>query len=105
MRTLRKLLIAGIAAGALLIAPVAIIAWPQAEAVDGCATRGEYDNLIWGLSDEQVRNRFETNGWFIGSGDDFWKRGYDACWDNDRKVVIWYAFDNGLTDHWDIRDK
>ena len=76
-----------------------------AQAAEGCATRNEYDNLEWGLSPQQVSNRFETNGWFIATGDQFYKRGYDACWDPGRKVVVWYSLDLGLSDHWDVRDQ
>lgn len=92
-----------IAAAALTAALVAVPA--PANAVGGCVTHNEYDSLEWGLSTDQVQNRFETNGWLIGVGDNFFRRGYDACWANDRKVVIWYALDNGLSDHWDIRDQ
>jgi hypothetical protein len=76
-----------------------------ASAAGGCATHAEYDNLEWGLSTDQVQNRFETNGWFINTTGNFFKRGYDACWTNERKVVIWYSLSLGVSDHWDIRDR
>lgn len=78
-----------------------------AAAADGCATHGEYDSLEWGLSTTQVSNRLDTSGWFIGITDNenFFKRGYNTCWDGGRKIVVWYDLDLGLSDHWDVRDK
>ena len=75
-----------------------------AQASSGCVTRGEYDRLEWGLTPNQVENRFETNGWLIDVNDSWVKRGYNPCWDDgDRKVVIWYDITVGLSDHWDVR--
>lgn len=71
----------------------------------GCVTHGEYDALDWGLSTDQVQNRFDTNGWYIATGDDFVRRGYDTCWAGDRKIVVWYDLNLGLSDHWDVRDR
>lgn len=71
----------------------------------GCVTHGEYDTLEWGLSADQVQNRFDTNGWLIATGDDFFRRGYEPCWDSTRKVVVWYDLALGLSDHWDVRDR
>lgn len=92
-------LVAAIGLAAMTALPV------TADAGGGCVSHNEYDSLDWGLSTEQVGNRFETNGWFIATGSDFFKRGYDTCWDDTRKVVVWYSLDNGLSDHWDVRDK
>lgn len=73
-----------------------------AEVSGGCVTHGEYDSLDWGLSTDQVANRFDTNGWLIAVGEDFFRRGYNACWTSDR-VVVWYDLNLGLSDHWDVR--
>lgn len=91
--------------GFLVLGILAVAIPVPASAAGGCATRGEYDNLVWGLSADQVQSRFETNGWYISTGDEFFKRGYNACWDDDRKIVIWYDLNLGLTDHWDVRDQ
>jgi hypothetical protein len=92
---------------AMLFALAVIVPIAPVHASGGCVTHSEYDNLVWGLSTDQVQNRFETNGWFIGYTDDndFFKRGYPTCWSDDRKVVIFYDAFIGLTDHWDVRDR
>lgn len=70
----------------------------------GCVSHAEYDNLIRGLSVGQVAGRFDTNGWYIGSGPDRFRRGYEPCWNDTRKVVVWYSLTTGLSDDWAIRD-
>lgn len=97
-------LVARAALALAVCATTLVVALPSASA-EGCVSRAEYDNLVWGLTTDQVRDRFETNGWWIATGDDFFRRGYDPCWTNDRKVVIWYDLQLGLSDHWDIRDR
>lgn len=70
----------------------------------GCVSRAEFDNMIRGLSVGQVSGRFDTNGVYLGAGDGRFRRGYDACWTNDRRVVVWYSLTTGLSDDWAIRD-
>lgn len=84
-----------------------LIAAPSVSAdTPGCVSHAEYDGLERGLTPGQVAARFDTNGSFRGSGDAFFSRNYNPCWDNpgDKRVVVWYALDNGLSDHWDVRD-
>jgi len=86
---------------------VALVAGTRIAVSDtpGCVSRGEYENLVVNLSEGQVANRFDTNGWFIGTGDHTYRRGYTTCWaPNDRKVVVWYDLSDGLTSRWDVRD-
>lgn len=105
MRRAIRWIVALVAAFVLAAALVLVLSAPPA-AADGCASRAEYDNLSWGLSTTQVANRFETNGSYIGISATglFFKRAYDPCWTDTKKIVIWYDLDIGLTDHWDIRD-
>lgn len=70
----------------------------------GCVSRGEYDNLEKYLSVQQVAGRFDTAGWYIGSTDERFRRGYTPCWTDDRKVVVIYSLNTGLSVDWDIRD-
>jgi hypothetical protein len=70
----------------------------------GCVSHAEYDNMQRLLSTDQVAGRFDTNGWYIGSGEERWRRGYDPCWTDTRKVVVWYSLNTGLSDDWAIRD-
>ena len=91
----------------LSAAVAATVLTAPAAAADGCVSHGEYDGLVWGLTVDQVQTRFDTNGWFMGITDNenFFKRGYDTCWDGSKKVVVWYDLDLGLSDHWDVRDQ
>lgn len=103
---MKKVILAGVAATCLVVAPSAIAdgAATVADIGSGCVTHGEFDALDWGLSTDQVANRFDTNGWLIAAGDEFFRRGYSTCWDTGRKVVVWFDLNLGLSDHWDIRD-
>lgn len=69
----------------------------------GCVSHAEYDSMDTYLSTGQVAGRFDTNGVYLGSGDDYWRRGYPTCWDNDLRVVVWYSLTSGLSDHWAVR--
>lgn len=86
-----------------LIASSLTMAAPVAADTPGCASHGEIDNLYRGLSTSQVAGRLDTNGWYIGSGDEFFRRGYAVCWDNDLKLVVWYSLTTGLSTDWDVR--
>jgi len=90
----------------LALAALAFFVFAPDSAADtpGCVSHSEVDNMDRLLTVGQVTNRFDTDGWFIATGDNFWRRGYETCWSNDRKVVVWFDLDNGLTDHWDVRD-
>lgn len=70
----------------------------------GCVSRAEYDDMTRFLSVGQVAGRFDTNGWYIGSGEERFRRGYEPCWTDTRKVVVWYSLTTGLSVDWDIRD-
>lgn len=90
---------------AATLATVALTGIPTATAdTPGCVSHAEYDNMIRGLSVGQVADRFDTNGWFIGSGEERFRRGYEPCWTDTRKVVVWYSLTTGLSVDWDIRD-
>lgn len=58
------------------------------------------------MSPGSVSALFDAPGWFIGSGDDFFRRGYNPCWDEpgERKVVVGYSQDDGLSRWIDVRD-
>lgn len=70
----------------------------------GCVSRAEYDNLERFLSAGQVAGRFDTSGWYIGSGPERFRRGYSPCWSDERKVVVWYSLNTGLSDDWAVQD-
>lgn len=72
----------------------------------GCVSHAEFNNMVTGLAPGQVAARFDTDGSFRGSGDAFFSRTYNPCWDDpgDKRVVVWYDLNNGLSDHWDVRD-
>lgn len=93
-----------VVAAAGIAAALTLVPTGTAQAT-GCATHADYDSLMQGLSSDQVANRLETDGWFIATGQTFYKRGYAACWDSTRKVVVWYLLSTGLSDHWDVRDQ
>lgn len=95
-----------IALAAALLGPLLTVAASAPAAADtpGCASHGEVDNLFRGLSTSQVAGRLDTNGWYIGSGENYFRRGYAVCWDDNRKLVAWYSLDNGLLADWDVRD-
>lgn len=93
----------------LLIVPVvalttSLLSGSAAADTPGCVSHAEYDNLDRGLSVQQVSGRFDTNGWYIGATGDRFRRGYDPCWSDTRKVVVFYSLTNGLSVDWDIRD-
>jgi hypothetical protein len=90
---------------AVLVA--AYVSAPAAAVADtpGCVSRAEYDNMERLLSTGQVAGRFDTSGWYIGSGPERFRRGYDSCWSDDRIVVVWYSLNTGLSDDWDVRDR
>lgn len=69
----------------------------------GCASRKEYDNLTRFLSVGQVAGRFDTKGIYLGSGPNRFRRGYDACWTNQKRVVVWYKLSTGLSDAWAVK--
>jgi hypothetical protein len=84
----------------------AYICAPAAAVADtpGCVSHAEFDNMDRFLSTQQVAGRFDTNGWYIDSGPDRFRRGYATCWADDRKVVVWYSLNTGLSDDWAVRD-
>jgi hypothetical protein len=75
-----------------------------AGAAENCVTHNEYDNMVRLLTVGQVANRFDTNGVYLGAGPERWRRGYDACWTNERRVVVWFSFTTGLSDDWAMQD-
>ena len=95
---MKHLLVAVLLGGSLAAAS------PATAATAGCVTHGEFDNMERFLSTGQVAGRFETNGVYLGSGPDRFRRGYDACWTNERRVVVWYSLTTGLSDDWAMQD-
>jgi hypothetical protein len=93
-RTLAAVLIA-----AYLCAPATAVA-----DTPGCVSHGEYDNMERFLSAQQVAGRFDTSGVYLGSGPERFRRGYDACWTDTRRVVVWYSLNTGLSDDWAVQD-
>lgn len=83
-----------------------ILLIPTAASADtpGCVSMSEYNNMDRYLTTGQVANRFDTNGWYINTGPERFKRGYDPCWTNQRKVVVWYDLTTGLSDDWAVQD-
>lgn len=79
---------------------------PSSAAADtpGCVSHVEFDNMEKFLSVGQVAGRFDTNGWYIGSGEERFRRGYEACWTDERKVVVWFDLTTGLSDDWATRE-
>lgn len=92
------------ALSALLL--VGLLATGAVAAADttACVSRAEYDNMARFLSTGQVAGRFGTNGIYLGAGPERFRRGYDACWTNERRVVVWYSLTSGLSDDWAIQD-
>lgn len=89
----------------LLMTSVALVPTSAAMAdTPGCVSRAEFDNMERGLSAGQVAGRFDTNGVYLGSGEERFRRGYDACWTNERRVVVWYSLTTGLSDDWATRE-
>jgi hypothetical protein len=86
--------------GCALMGALLTIAAPADAA--GCVSRAEYDNTTRYLSVGQIAGRYDTNGWYIGSDDDEFRRGYNACWTDDR-VVVWYSLSTGWSTRWDVR--
>ena len=79
---------------------------PAAAAADtpGCVSHGEFDNMERFLSVGQVAGRFDTGGVYLGAGEERFRRGYDACWTDVRRVVVWYSLTTGLSDDWAMRE-
>lgn len=77
---------------------------PAAADSPGCVSRVEYDNLLRGLSTEQVGGRFDTYGRYLSSGSENFRRGYRPCWSDLRLVVVVYSLTTGLSVDWFIRD-
>lgn len=70
-----------------------------------CVSHGEYDNMEVGLTPTQVYVRFDIFGTYLGDTDTGkFKRGYDACWTNERRVVVWYSYDTNDSVYWAMRD-
>lgn len=90
---------------AAAVSVCALLVPSSASATEGCVTHGEYENMTKYLSVGQVAGRWETSGWYIGAGEERFRRGYRACWSDDRMVVVWYRFNSGLSDDWAIRDR
>lgn len=91
-------------AAAALASTGLLPAYPATADTPGCVSRGEYDNMERLLSVDQVRGRFDTNGVYIASSEERFRRGYDACWTNARRVVVIYSLNTGLSVDWDVRD-
>ena len=89
---------------AVLTCAALLPATPATADTPGCVSHVEYDNTEKYLSTQQIAGRYDTNGWYIGSGPERFRRGYDACWAPDRIVVVWYSLTTGLSDDWDVRD-
>lgn len=90
---------------AALVCAGLLPATPAVADTPGCVSRAEYDNTERFLSTGQIAGRYDTSGWYIGSGPDRFRRGYSSCWDYDRIVVVWYSLNTGLSDDWDVRDR
>lgn len=89
---------------ALLFAVVGFTFTAAVADTPGCVSHGEFDNMDRYLSTGQVAGRFDTNGVYLGAGPERFRRGYDACWSNERRVVVWFRFDTGLSDDWAVQD-
>lgn len=95
-----KRTLAAVLVGAYLAVPAAAVA-----DTPGCVSHGEYDNMERFLSTGQVAGRFDTNGYYDGSGPERFRRAYPACWNDGREVVVWYSLNTGLSDDWAVRDR
>jgi hypothetical protein len=95
----RLLMVAALVCAGLL--PAA----PAAGDTPGCVSRGEYDNTERFLSTGQIAGRYDTNGYYDGSGPERFRRAYPACWSDGREVVVWYSLNTGLSDDWAVRDR
>jgi hypothetical protein len=89
--------------GALVCAGL-VPAAPAAADTPGCVSHAEFDNMEKYLSTQQVAGRFDTAGYYIGSGPERFRRGYDPCWTDLRRVVVWFSLTTGLSDDWAVQD-
>lgn len=71
----------------------------------GCVSHVEYDNTERFLSTGQISGRYDTAGWYVGSGPERFRRAYETCWSDSRVVIVWYSLNTGLSDDWDVRDR
>lgn len=82
-----------------------LTALPARADTPNCVSHMEFDNMTWGLTPSQVYNRFDVFGFYMGdTADGEFKRGYNACWTDDRRVVVWYSYDTNESVYWDVRD-
>lgn len=96
---------------AFLLAPLAFavgLVLPSAPALadtESCASRGEYDNLVRGLTVNQVFNRFDIYGSYLDDNADHFRREYRSCWaPSERRIIIEFSYDTGETQDWYVRD-
>lgn len=84
----------------------AVIAAPPASAdTETCVSRGEYDNLVTGLTVNQVYNRFDVYGIYIGDNENVFRRAYRPCWaPGEKQVVVAFSYNSGETVDWWVRD-
>jgi hypothetical protein len=90
----------------MLLALTAVFsALPARADTPNCVSHSEFDNMTWGLTPAQVYNRFDVFGFYLGDTDNGeFKRGYDACWTDERRVVVWYSYNTNQSVDWAIRD-
>jgi len=89
----------------LITLSAVFFALPVSADTPNCVSHTEYDNMTWGLTPAQVYNRFDVFGFYLGDTDNGeFKRGYDACWTDERRVVVWFSYDTNESVDWGIRD-
>jgi hypothetical protein len=100
----RNAAVAGVLTTVALLGVGAAISGPSSADTENCVSQGEYNNTTRFMSTGEVSNLYDVNGWYIGSSDTHFRRGYNACngW-TDGRVVVRYQLDTGLSDDWDVR--
>lgn len=86
----------------VVVGALAVLSGTAQSDTERCTGRTEYDNTERYLSTDQIANRYDVPGQFEGSGADYFRRSYRACWTDNR---VWVAYSNtsGLSSHWDVR--
>lgn len=99
MKTSRALALAAIL-GVSALLPV-----PARADTETCVGHTEYDNTEYGLSVDQIANRYDVYGVLIDDSDARFRRAYRTCWaPGERQVVVAYSYNDGGTVNWYVRD-
>lgn len=100
-KTVRRVVMASVVA----VLPAVVAVGPAQADTESCASHSEYDNLVTGLSVNQVYNRFDIYGYYLGDTQTYFKRGYKTCWaPGVRRIVVAYSYDTGNTINWWVED-